>query len=89
MDRVGEMADVNDPDGDADERDDLRELLAELIQLLLQWGFLLLSCRHLVTDLTDFGGNTGGDDNADGPTRSDVCALLENMRTCIYEHIYT
>lgn len=77
VDRVGKVADVNDPHGNADERDDFRELLAELVQLLLQRGLFLLRGCHLVADLTDFRGYGSGDDHADGATRCDVCTLWE------------
>ena len=53
MDRVTEVADVDDPNGDAHQEDHFRELLAELIQLLLQRGFLRLCLHHLVSDLPD------------------------------------
>lgn len=72
---VVEVADVDGPDSDADEGDDLGQLLAELIQLGLQGGLLLLGGGHLVTDLADLGGNSGGHSHADGLASSDVGAL--------------
>ena len=65
---VAEVADVDEPHGDADERDDLGQLLAKLVQLLLQGRLLLLCGRHLVTDLTDLRGDAGGYGNTHGPT---------------------
>ncbi len=61
MDGVIEVADVDHPDSDADQRDNLRELLSKLIQFLLQRGLLLLCGGHLVTDLTNFSGYTSSD----------------------------
>lgn len=53
MDGVVEVANVDEPDSHTDEGDDFGELLAKLIQLLLQGGLLLLSGSHLITDLAD------------------------------------
>lgn len=58
MHGVVEVADVDEPHSHTDKRDDLGELLAELIQLLLQWRLLLLSGCHLVTDLSNLCGDT-------------------------------
>ena len=51
MDWVVEVADVDGPDGNANDGDELGELLAELVQLLGQWGLLVLGLGHGVTDL--------------------------------------
>lgn len=72
---VVEVADVDDPHGDADERDDLGELLAELVQLLLQRRALLLRARHLVADLADLRGARCGHHHAHRLARRNVCAL--------------
>lgn len=53
VDGVVEVANVDEPDSHTDEGDDFGELLAKLIQLLLQGGLLLFSGSHLITDLTD------------------------------------
>lgn len=53
MDGVIEVTDVDDPHGDADEGDDLGQLLAKLVQLLLQGRLLLLRRSHLIADLPD------------------------------------
>lgn len=66
MHRVAEVPDVDEPNCDADERDDFGELLAKLVQLLLQRCLLLLRARHLVTDLADLGGDAGADHYTDG-----------------------
>lgn len=75
MDGIVKVADVDHPDGDANQRDDFGELLAKLIQLLLQRGLLLLSGGHLVTDLADLGGDAGGDANTNSLASSNVGAL--------------
>lgn len=75
MDRVSEVADVDDPHGHADQGDDLRELLAKLIQLLLQRRLFLLRGCHLVADLPDLRVDTGCDDDSDGSTCGNVGAL--------------
>lgn len=75
MHRVVEVADVDEPHGHTDERDDLGELLSKLVQLLLQWRLLLLSGCHLVTDLSDLCGDTCGHSYTNGFSCRDVGAL--------------
>lgn len=75
MDGVVEVADVDEPDGHADERDDLGELLAELVQLLLQRRLVLLRGRHLVADLADLRVHPRGHHDAHRLARADVGAL--------------
>lgn len=75
MDGVSKVADVDDPHGHTDQGDDLRELLAELVQLLLQRRLLLLRGCHLVADFTDLGVDARSDDDADGAACGDVGAL--------------
>lgn len=77
---VIEVADVDEPDGHADEGDDLGELLPKLIQLLLQRGLVLLCGSHLVTDLPNLGVDTCGGHNADGLAGCDVGALGRERR---------
>ena len=81
MDGVVEVANVDGPDGNADQRDNLGQLLAELVQLSLQRGLLLLSGSHLVTDLADLSGDSGGHSNTDGLASSDVSALQEEKKS--------
>lgn len=85
MHRIAEVADVDEPNCDADERDDFGELLAELIQLLLQRRLLLLRARHLVTDLADLRRDGGANHNADGSARRDVGSLKDN-KSCTEMH---
>jgi len=75
VDGVAKVADVDDPHGDADEGDDLGQLRAELIQLLLQGRLLLLGGRHLVADLTDLCVNARGHDHSHGLPSCNVCTL--------------
>ena len=60
---VVEVSDVDDPDGDADEGDDLGQLLTELVELLLKRGLDLLGLAHLGTDAADGGVQAGADDD--------------------------
>ena len=69
---VVEVANVDGPDGDADDGDDFGQLLAELVELLLQRGLDLLGLRHLGTDLTDGGVQAGADDDTAGLAGGDV-----------------
>lgn len=48
---VVEVANVDSPDGNANEGDNLGQLLTELVEFLLQGSLDLLSLRHLSTDL--------------------------------------
>lgn len=59
----------------------LGELLSELVQFLLQRSLLLLSGSHLVTDLADLSGDSGGHSNTDGLASSDVSALQEEKKS--------
>lgn len=79
MDWVVEVADVDSPDSDTDECDNLGQLLAELVQLGLQRSLLLLGGGHLVTDLADLGGDAGGCNYANGLASSDVGALQQQL----------
>lgn len=81
MDGVVEVANVDGPNSNADQGDNLGQLLAELVQLSLQRGLLLLSGSHLVTDLADLSGDSGGHSNTDGLASSDVSALQEEKKS--------
>ena len=81
MDGVVEVANVDGPDSNADQGDNLGQLLAELVQLSLQRGLLLLSGSHLVTDLADLSGDSGGHSNTDSLASSDVSALQEEKKS--------
>lgn len=79
MDGVVEVANVDGPDSNADQGDNLGQLLAELIQLGLQRSLLLLGGSHLVTDLTNLSADSGGNSNTDGLASSDVSALRRKV----------
>lgn len=75
MDRVVEVTDVDKPDSHTDEGDDLRQLLPKLIKLLLQWGLVLLSGSHLVSNLANLSTHTSGGHNAHSLAGCNVGAL--------------
>lgn len=75
VDGVIEVANVDEPHGHADERDDLGELLPKLVQLLLQRGLVLLCGGHLVSDLPNLGAHTSCGHDADGLASCNVGAL--------------
>lgn len=75
MDGVIEVADVDGPHSHTDQGDHLGQLLAKLIQLRLQRSLLLLGGSHLVTNLADLSGHSGGHSHTDGLASSDVSAL--------------
>uniref|UniRef100_A0A2M3YY06 Uncharacterized protein n=1 Tax=Anopheles braziliensis TaxID=58242 RepID=A0A2M3YY06_9DIPT len=76
---IVEVSNVDSPDGDANQRDNLRQLLTELIQLLLQRRLDLLGLRHLSTDLTDGRVQTSANDNTARLTGSNVRAGEQNV----------
>uniref|UniRef100_A0A182WLP1 Uncharacterized protein n=1 Tax=Anopheles minimus TaxID=112268 RepID=A0A182WLP1_9DIPT len=76
---IVEVTDVDGPDSDANQRDNLRQLLTELIQLLLQRGLDFLGFRHLGTDLTDGSVQTSADDNTACLTGGDVGTGEQNV----------
>ena len=69
---VVEVSNVDRPDSHADDGDDLRQLLAELVKLLLQGRLDLLGLGHLGTDLTDGGVQASSNHYAASLARSDV-----------------
>lgn len=75
MDRVVEVANVDEPDSHTDERDDLGQLLPELIKLLLQGGLVLLGSSHLISDLANLSTHTSGGHDAHGLAGCNVGAL--------------
>lgn len=66
MSGVVKVTDVDGPDSDADNGDNLGQLLAELVEFLLQRSLDLLGLGHLGTDLTDGGVEAGADDDTAG-----------------------
>lgn len=76
MHGVTEVADVDDPDCNADKGDDLGKLLAEFIQLLLQRGLLGLRGHHLIPDFPNLCVHSGGNDN----TNSFACSNVRSLR---------
>lgn len=75
VDGVAEVADVDDPDGDAHQENHFGELLAELIQLLLQGGLLGFCLHHLVSDLPDLRVHPCCNDDPHGLPSGNVGAL--------------
>ena len=66
MGGVVKVTDVDGPDGNADEGDDLGQLLSEFIEFLLEWGLDLLGLAHLGTDAANGGVQAGADNNTAG-----------------------
>lgn len=75
MDGVVEVTNVDEPDGHADEGNDLGKLFPKLIQLLLQGGLVLLGGGHLVADLSNLSAHPGSGHDAQGLACCDVGAL--------------
>lgn len=83
---VVEVTDVDDPHSYADDGDDLGQLLAKLIQLLLQGCLILLSGSHLVSDLAYLSIYTSGNNHTHGLSRCNVSALKQQVCTCWLKH---
>ena len=79
MGGVVEVANVDGPDGDADESDDLGQLLPKLVELLLQGGLNLLGLCHLGPDPADGSVQSGADDDATGFAGCDVGAREDQV----------
>lgn len=72
MSGVVEVTNVDGPDSDADDGDDLGQLLTELVKLLLQGSLDLLSLGHLGTDLANSGVEASADDDTTSLAGGDV-----------------
>ena len=66
MSGIVEVSDVDGPDGDADDRDNLGELLSELVEFLLKRGLLSLGFGHLRADFTNLSGQASSKDDTAG-----------------------
>lgn len=75
MDGIIEVANVDKPDGHADEGDDLGQLFPKLVQLLLQRGLVLFCGSHLVADLPNLGAHTSSGHDTYGLAGRNVGAL--------------
>lgn len=80
MDGVVEVANVYDPNRDADQRNNLGELFTKLIEFLLQGSPLLFSCCHLIADFANFCARTSSDSNPNCSTSCDICTLKAKKR---------
>lgn len=75
MSRVVEVADVDSPNANADDRDDFGQLLAELVQLLLQRSLVLLGSSHLLANFANLRVHASANHHAATFARRDVSAL--------------
>ena len=66
MGGVVEMSNVDGPDGDTDEGDDLGELLTEFVELLLKGSLDFFGLAHLSSDAADGGVQAGANDDTSG-----------------------
>ena len=77
--RIVEVADINSPDGDTNDGDDLRQLFTEFVQFLLKRSLDFLGFRHFRTNLADGGVEASTDNNTAGFTSGDVGAREKNI----------
>ena len=73
------MSNVDGPDGNANDGNDFRQLLAEFVQLLLQGSLDFLSFRHLSADVTDGRVQASANDDTAGLASSNVGAREQNV----------
>ena len=74
MSRVVEVSNVDGPDSNANESDDLGKLLTKFIELLLEGCLDLLRLSHFITDLADSGVGSSTDDDTPGLAGGDIGA---------------
>ena len=72
MSRVVEVSNVDGPDSNANESDDLGKLLTKFIELLLEGCLDLLRLSHFITDLADSGVGSSTDDDTPGLAGSNI-----------------
>lgn len=77
--RVVEVSDVDGPDGNANDGDNLRELFTEFIEFLLERGLDLFGLGHFRADFADSGVQASADDNAASLAGSDVSTREQDV----------
>merc|ERR1719438_771705 len=76
---VVEMSNVDGPDGDADEGDDLGELFAKFIELLLERSLDFFSLSHFISDLANSGVDTSSNDDTTSLAGGNIGAGEHNV----------
>ena len=79
---VVEVTDVDGPDSDTDEGDDLGQLLSEFVELLLEWGLDFFSLDHFGTNAADGGVQAGTDNNTAGLNKKNIVNLIPGENDC-------
>merc|ERR1719438_540928 len=76
---VVEMSNINGPDGDADEGDDLGQLLTEFVELLLERSLDFFGLSHFISDLANGGVDTSSDDDTTSLAGGNIGAGEDNV----------
>ena len=76
---IVKVSDVDGPDSHADDRDDLGQLFAELVQFLLEGCLDFFSLGHLSSDLADGSVQAGADDDTAGLSGGHVSSGEEDV----------
>lgn len=63
MCRVGKVVDVDEPDEDTDNGNDLGEQVAEIVKFALEWCLFGCLARNGGVDIANGGPDTGGSDD--------------------------
>lgn len=74
MHRVIEVANVDDPNQNANDENDFAELVSKLLDLDLEWSLAIVIFRDCRADLSDFCVDTSADNDAKGFSRCNVCS---------------
>ena len=82
MSGIVEVTDVDGPDSDTDEGDDLGQLLSEFVELLLEWGLDFFSLDHFGTNAADGGVQAGTDNNTAGLNKKNIVNLIPGENDC-------
>lgn len=84
---VVEVADVDEPDQDTDSCDDLGELVAKVVQLLLERRRLRDLRRDALVDISNRRVGTGQDDQRNRMARDDGCAREQHVDLVLLDGI--
>ncbi|KAI6760189.1 hypothetical protein HG531_013390 [Fusarium graminearum] len=77
--RVVEVGDINEPDQDADDSNDLGQFVTEIVKLLLQGGRLRDLSSDALVNISDGGVGTSEDDDGSSATSNHCCSREQHV----------
>lgn len=87
MARVGKVGDVDEPDKNANDSDNLGELVSEVIELLLQGGRLRDLCGNALVDVADSSVRTSQDNDGSGVTSDNSCTRKQHIDLILQDRL--